>query len=66
MELPRGERQSYLHPLFNLAVHRLQLQFYQHSGDTPSRYAAPTTLALSLLVTDRPAAVPERCRVRYR
>lgn len=34
------------------------LRFYQYSGDRASHYAAPTTLALSLLVTDRPAIVP--------
>lgn len=39
----------------------LVLYFYQYSGDTASHYAAQTTLALSLLVTDRPAIVSELC-----
>lgn len=39
----------------------LVLYFYQYSGDTASHYAVPTTLALSLVVTDRPAIVPELC-----
>lgn len=34
------------------------LRFYQYSGDRASHYAAPTTLALSPLLTDRPAIVP--------
>lgn len=37
---------------------RCPLRFYQYSGDGASHYAAQTTLALSLLVTDRPAIVP--------
>lgn len=34
------------------------LRSYRHSGVRASHYAVPTTLALSLLVTDRPAIVP--------
>lgn len=44
--------------LFPFSTASCPLRFYQYSGDRASHYAAPTTLALSLLVTDRPAIVP--------
>lgn len=48
---------SLLHSLVPFSNPSCPLRFYQHSGDRASHYAAPTTLALSLLVTDRPAIV---------
>ena len=49
---------SILHFLVLFSNPSCPLRFYQYSGDKASHYAAPTTLALSLLVTDRPAIVP--------
>lgn len=49
---------SRLHFLVPFSNPSCPLRFYQYSGDRASHYAAPTTLALSLLVTDRPAIVP--------
>lgn len=49
---------SLLYSLVLFSNPRCPLRFYQYSGDRASHYAAPTTLALSPLVTDRPAIVP--------
>lgn len=53
---------SLLHFLVPFSNPSCPLRFYQYSGDRASHYAAPTTLALSLLVTDRPAIVPATVR----
>lgn len=62
-ELHSQIKLSLLHFLVGFSNASCPLRFYQYSGDTASHYAAPTTLALSLLVTDRPAIVPEQCSV---